>query len=676
MNPRDPMLEVYLYESEQLLETLESTLLQGEKDRSLEDEQINEIFRIMHTFKGSSAMMGFDSLSKLSHAAEDLFSQIRERRPPAGAWGTIFDIVLRAADILRAGIVGLSAGRAPEADDPASHALIEEIHRILGGQAEGGGPSAAQEAEARAEEDLSYDPDTPFYKIRITFAPDSQMEHLRAFGLVNDLAPHCVRLAHIPENLMDKEACEQVASGGFLLYVQSAENPDDLKALLDHVMFLQSASIIALEPDSDELPESLRPKTGAHPAARAQQTAAEAVRTPGADALAKQNFISINVNKLDKLLDLVGEIVTTESMVTKNPEVLRLNLESFDRSSQQLRKLINELQDIVMSIRMVPVSGTFHRMNRIVRDMSKKVGKEVDLVILGEEAEVDKNIIDHLSDPLMHLIRNAVDHGLEPAEERLAKGKPTQGKITLEASNAGGDVVIYVTDDGRGLDRSAIIKKATERGLTTKPEADFTDREAFSLLFLPGFSTRDQVTEFSGRGVGLDVVRRNIEKVGGTVSIERASGEGTSIQIRIPLTLAIIEGMKLRVGDLMFIVPMLLIQESFKPNLKDVFLDPDGNEQIMIRGVCYPIVRLHEIFDIPPEFTDLAEGILILITTENCSYCLFVDQLVEEQQVVVKPLPTYLQRHNDNMHGISGCAIMGDGSISLILDINSLFVVQ
>jgi len=359
-------------------------------------------------------------------------------------------------------------------------------------------------------------------------------------------------------------------------------------------------------------------------------------------------------------------------MVTKNPEVVDLQLEGFDRASQQLRKLINELQDIVMSVRMVPVSGTFHKMNRIVRDMSKKIGKEVNLVIIGEETEVDKNIIDNLSDPLMHLIRNAVDHGLETREGRLAAGKHPTGKVTLEARNTGGDVMIFVTDDGKGLDRASIVRKAAEKGIATKPEAEYTDKEAFMLLFTPGFSTKEQVTEFSGRGVGMDVVRRNIEKVGGTVSIESTLGAGTSIQIRIPLTLAIIEGMKIRVGESIFIVPMLAIQESFKPNMNDVFLDPDGHEMIMIRGECYTIVRLNRLFGIEPEMNDLQDGILVMITTENNTYCLFVDQLIGEQQAVIKPLPVYLQRNNTNMHGIGGCAIMGDGSISLIIDINTL----
>jgi two-component system chemotaxis sensor kinase CheA len=327
-----------------------------------------------------------------------------------------------------------------------------------------------------------------------------------------------------------------------------------------------------------------------------------------------------------------------------------------------------------MSIRMVPVATAFHKMHRVVRDMSKKIGKEVQLDIIGEETEVDKNVIDTLNDPLLHLVRNAVDHGLEMPEQRRQNGKSVVGRVTLEARNTGGDVMIIVQDDGTGLRRNQLIRKAIEKGLTTKSEADITDKEAYNFMFAPGFSTNDTVTEFSGRGVGMDVVRRNIEKIGGSITVDSVPEKGTTIMIRIPLTLAIIEGMKLRVGKLLFVVPMLTIQESFKPNMKDVILDPDGNEMVMIRGGSYPIMRLHRLFDIPCEHENLEDGILVMIQNEVDTFCLLVDELIGEQQAVIKPLPTYIQRHNTGMHGIGGCAILGDGSISLIIDINSLVV--
>ena len=660
----DPMLDVFIFETQQLLETLEETLLQSEKERSLTDEHINEIFRIMHTIKGSASMMSFDNLAKLAHALEDLFDKIREgkTRTDPDALEGVFELVLAASDIFKAEIDKLSAGF--RSDEDFSE-LSDKIHVYLAAiMGDSPLPGAEEAPAASAADDADHsDFNTPFYKIRIAFEPDCQMENMRAFGVVNAITQHCNRIVHKPVDLSEASASDEIISNGFIIYIQSGENPDELKRIIDEVMFLQSSSLIPLAHDSEDLPTSMRPKTRDEKAV---------VDKPAPEITAKQNFISVNVNKLDKLMNLMGEIVTTESMVTKNPEVANMHIDSFERSSQELMKLINELQDIVMSIRMLPVSNSFQKMHRIVRDVSKKVGKDVELTLIGEETEVDKNIIDTLSDPLMHLIRNAVDHGIEMPEVRAKNGKDTKGKITLEARNAGGDVVILISDDGQGLDRDKLIKKASEKGLITKPENEITDKEAYQIIFLPGFSTNTEVTEYSGRGVGMDVVKRNIDKVGGSISIESTPGEGMSVQIRIPLTLAIIDGMKLRVGKLVFIVPMLSIRESFKPNDGDVFLDPDGSEMIIIRGECYPVLRLYRIFDINPDFENLDDGILIMISTDTATFCLFVDELIGEQQAVIKPLPEYIQKHNIGMHGIGGCAVLGDGSISLIIDINSL----
>ena len=665
MREQDPMLDVFIFETQQLLETLEETLLQSEKERSLTSEHINEIFRVMHTIKGSASMMSFDNLSKLAHALEDLFDKIREgkTRTDEDALEGVFELVLAASDNFKAEIDKLSAGVNANGDFTE---LNEKIHRYLA-SISGAAPAAGSDAPgavSTADETDFNDYGTPFYKVRMTFDPGAQMENMRAFGVVNSLTPLCQRILHKPENLMNSESCDDIIRNGFVLFLQSGENPDLLKKTLNEIMFVENASLVTLAADSEELPESMRVKP------RGESKDGAASDKPATEIIAKQNFISVNVNKLDKLMNLMGEIVTTESMVTKNPEVVNLHIDSFERSSQELRKLINELQDIVMSIRMLPVSNSFQKMHRIARDVSKKVSKEVNLVLIGEDTEVDKNIIDTLNDPLMHLIRNAVDHGIELPADRVKAGKPAGGTITLEARNAGGDVVILISDDGAGLNREKIIKKAIEKGLTSKPEHEITDKEAYQMIFMPGFSTNAVVTEYSGRGVGMDVVRRNIDKVGGSISVESAPGEGMSVQIRIPLTLAIIDGMKLRVGNLIFIVPMLSIRESFKSH--DVFLDPDGSEMIMIRGECYPVIRLYKIFDIAPDFENLEDGILIMINTDTNSFCLFVDELIGEQQAVIKPLPEYILKHNVGMHGIGGCAVLGDGSISLIIDINSL----
>ncbi len=690
MSQIDPMIEVFVFENQQLLDTLENVLLEGEREHALNAEQINEVFRVMHTIKGSAAMMSYDGMARISHAVEDLFAHIREKTARGGDWNKIFDIVLSAADMIKRDVATISGGDQPKEDGTALIAQIRSyLDEIINGAAgsapvPGAGIEAVQSSASVNETSGEHieDSDAPYYKIRITFEPDCMMEGLRAFGVVNDISPMCVRLAHVPEDLMSDEASGRIVKSGFLMYIQSVENPDKLKQLIDSTLFLSTSSLILIAGDNEEIPENIRLRGVKHSDEQGGEHASEqgaekdsAVKAPAASTMAKQNFISVNVNKLDKLMDLVGEIVTTEAMVTKNPQIAKLNVEGFERASQQLRKQINDLQDVVMSIRMVPVSTSFHKMQRIVRDMSKKVGKEVQLNIIGEETEVDKKVIDNLNDPLMHLIRNAVDHGIETPAERVAKGKPAVGQLTLEARNTGGDVMIIVTDDGRGMDRSVIVRKAIEKGLTTKTDAEISDKEAFAFAFAPGFSTKESVTEFSGRGVGMDVVRRNIEKIGGSIAIESIHGgedSGTSVNIRIPLTLAIIEGMKLRVGELMFIVPMLTIREAFKPDRQNILLDPDGSEMIMIRGECHPVFRLHRLFNLKHEFENLEDGILVMLHSDEETFCLFVDELIGEQQAVIKPLPKYIQHFNDNMHGIGGCAVLGDGSISLIVDINTL----
>jgi two-component system chemotaxis sensor kinase CheA len=447
----------------------------------------------------------------------------------------------------------------------------------------------------------------------------------------------------------------------------SLETREALIKKIRETFFIQSLTVEELGPAEKDQVFSV--KNDVRPS---HDSAATAVANKAAEAAgtAKQSYLSVNLSKLDMLMDIVGEIVITEATVTKNPQVLALNLESFDKASRQLHKLTEELQDIVMSIRMVPVSATFHKMERIVRDMSAKVGKKARLEIIGEDTELDKNVLDNLSDPLMHLIRNAMDHGLESAEERVKLGKDPVGTIRLEARNSGSDVLITISDDGRGLSRDSLIDKGIALGLIKKPKSEVTDKEAYSLVFAPGFSTKEQVTEFSGRGVGMDVVARNIEKIGGSLSVDSTWGKGMSVVMQIPLTLAIIDGMQVSVGGSPFIIPLLSIRESFKPQKDDCFTEPDGQEMIWLRGSCYPIIRLHQEFGIETAITDLEQGILVTIETQAQMYCLFVDELVGEQRTVVKPIPPYILKALGGTKRLAGCTILGDGSISLILDIN------
>lgn len=401
----------------------------------------------------------------------------------------------------------------------------------------------------------------------------------------------------------------------------------------------------------------------------AQQEAQQAdIREKQASFTGRQQVIRIDIDKLDTLLDLVGELVIAEAMVAHNPDLSGLQLERFEKAVLQLDKITRDIQEVAMSMRMIPLAGTFRKMMRLVRDLAHKAGKKVDLEIVGEETEVDKTIIEQISDPLVHLIRNAVDHGLETPEERRAAGKPENGKITLEAKHSAGEVWIMVRDNGRGLDRERILRKAAEKGLVKGEYQDLKDEEVWQLIFEPGFSTADRVSSVSGRGVGMDVVKRNIEKLRGKVDVRSTLGFGTMFIVRIPLTLAIIEGMVVRVGHNRYTIPISSIKESIQPRADQITRTPDNMEIVRIRGELMPVIRLHELYRVKPVFEQLTDGILIIVESNHQKYCLFVDELVGQQQIVIKGLSSYLGR----VRGMLGCSILGDGDISMILDVADL----
>ena len=325
-----------------------------------------------------------------------------------------------------------------------------------------------------------------------------------------------------------------------------------------------------------------------------------------------------------------------------------------------------------MSLRMVPVSGTFQKMRRIVRDMGQKLGRRAKLTIIGEDTEIDKTIVDAISDPIMHIVRNSMDHGIEPDEQtRIAAGKNPEGEIILSAQNTGSEVIIRIEDDGQGVDSDAVLRKAIKQGIAN-PDTDYSQREILNFLMMPGFSTNTEVTEFSGRGVGMDVVKKNIESVGGVVLMTSEFGKDSCTTLKIPLTTAIMDGMEVAVGDSIFTIPLQNIRQSFNATESDIIHDAMQGEMISKMDNFYPVVRLHELYGLEPKATKTDDGIFVWVETSESSYCLFVDELLGEQQVVIKPLPTYLNSFGIKKAGIVGCTILGDGNISLILDVASL----
>jgi two-component system chemotaxis sensor kinase CheA len=375
--------------------------------------------------------------------------------------------------------------------------------------------------------------------------------------------------------------------------------------------------------------------------------------------------IRVDLDKLNELNDLIGELVIAETMVVRNPDLKGYRFENFEKAAHQLHLIISSLQDLALSLRMVPIGGLFRRMIRVAYDTAKRSGKEVELLLKGEETEVDKTVIEAISDPLVHLVRNAVDHGIEPPMERERIGKPRKGLIELEARHEGGEVLIIVKDDGKGLDKESILKKAIERGLI-QPGAVLPDEEIFQLIFLPGFSTATEVTEISGRGVGMDVVKSRVEELRGWVEVKSVQGRGTTVILHLPLTLAIIDGLLVRIGDYIYVLPLYAVKELFPLDLKEVTYLPGGKKVIKRHGRLYPVVSLRELLGMRGGKSE--EEILVLLEQKGKELCLGVEEVLGQRDTVIKPLPKRLGK----ITGISGCSILEDGGVCLILDVQGI----
>lgn len=779
------MLDTFLFETGELLENLDEILMRAEQaeDISLiEESDIAEIFRTMHTIKGSAAMMGLQNMSALAHAMEDMFYIIREKTYVQTDKSALFDLLYKSSDALKGELEDLTDEDKPLTDFSG---LINDIH-VLAAYFKGEAEKSGQEDNALPADifDENEPPDMLTY--RLTYSDSCEMPSARAIVLFRKLGAVAEVCRTIPPDMDDdgadgkikaaglfiklvtddRAAVERVLAAGMnveefelftpeMLKAQTSAAPakqelvipdgvflpDDPDSLLTYrVMYSESCAMpsaramvllrklgafaevcrtVPADLDADSADDEIAknglyiklitddtnaverlldsginvesalpvkkpavPQKPAEPApqeekqevVQAEKKPAEPKKTAAKAPKKEQSLLTVKLEKLDRLLDLVSEIVITESAVTSSPDLrgLETRLDRFNKSSRELKKLTDELQDVVMSLRMVPVSTAFQKMNRVVRDMNNTLKKNATLVFRGEDTEVDKSIVDMLGDPLMHIVRNAVDHGIETPEERLAAGKTNPPTVTLSAGYESNEVVISCKDNGAGMDAAKILAKAKKNGLLTKPESEYTEKEIFNFVVAAGFSTNEQVTQYSGRGVGMDVVKQNIEKVGGKLIVNSVLGKGSSFTIRIPLSLSILDVLSVEVGASSISIPASSIREAFSCKAESLITDPDGNEFVYLRDRCFPLIRLGEKLQIDTDITEPADGICMYCREGQYEAVLLADRIVCDQQVVVKPFSPLLDGLHLKEAGLAGCSILGDGSMTIILDMLSL----
>lgn len=708
----DSMLDMYLFENEQLLEQLQDMVLEQKDAECFDEDSINEIFRTMHTIKGSSGIMMFDNITAISHKLEDVFYYLRESRPKNVPHLELVEHVLAVQDFISGEMEKIKNGETPDGDPGR---MIEDLDLFLGKLKEGGGEEKKKEkipANVHEEPKQFYiapvaTSESRFYKIYITFYPGTEMSNIHAYKTVYALKEIAEDLLYSPEDLIsDEGSADKIMENGFRILLQAQCSEEKLHEMIKVGYDIQKVEIfeckaeeflqgfdfgdqdewIDLESSVEDI-EKRTKEEGEEPEKEAEEAKpAKPAIAPGDFVIKskepgkqkklakdrpkteKNSFISVSVSKMDQLMELIGELVISESVVLQNPDlkVPGLNLSNFSKAAAQLSKISTDLQNVIMSMRMVPLTNTFQKMNRIVFDVSRKLGKDIEFEMVGDHTEVDKNIIEHISDPLMHLVRNAVDHGIEDSKERAESGKPEKGKVTLSAKTEAGKVWISVEDDGAGLDREKILSKARKKGLLdeSKPDSAYKDKEVYQLITLPGFSTNEQVTEYSGRGVGMDVVVKNIQQIGGSLEIESTPGFGSIMSLKIPLTLAIIDGIVMETGGASFVMETGVIQEFVRVKEEMMIHEPDGDEYIMIRGECYSVIRLGKWYGMSECIENVEDGVMLIMEVEEKKVCLFVDKLIGEQEIVVKPIPSYIKK----VKGLSGCTQLGDGSIALILD--------
>ncbi len=660
--------DTFFEEAEELLADMEQHLLELDVDDP-DSEQLNAIFRAAHSIKGGAGTFGFSVLQKTTHIFENLLDHARKGELTLRAEHV--DTFLEAKDIMHEQLDAYRNEEEPnqEAYERICQTLqqiaLEEIGKTL--DAPAAAPAPAPKKEAPQEEKETAAGSEQLLKVALLNVGDKDR------GL---LVEELEQLGDIQSQSGDEKRYEVTLSGGV--------SADDIEAVMCFIIEPDQIEITALgaaapaaAPDAkakDVTPAAEAPAVEAKPAAPAlkepaKATASKSAKAAPKKAAAESSSIRVSVDKVDQIINLVGELIITQSMLDQT--VNDLGDQSVGNSSLQngmslLQRNARDLQEAVMSIRMIPMEFVFSRFPRVVRDTAGKLGKEIELVTEGKSTELDKSLVERITDPLTHLVRNSLDHGIEMPDEREALGKPRTGKLVLSARHQGGNILIEVRDDGAGMDRDRLLAKARENGLNVSDT--MSDEDVYQLIFAPGFSTAKEVTDVSGRGVGMDVVKRNIQGMGGRVEIQSKKGEGTNTRIVLPLTLAILDGMSIKVGNETFILPLSTVLESLQPAKGDMYAMAGDDVVLKVRDEYLPVIAIHEVLDVENAITDPTKSIAVIVQGEGRRYAMLVDELIGQQQVVVKNLEDNYRK----VPGVSAATILGDGSVALILDITGL----
>ncbi len=672
--------QVFFEESFEGLEVMETGLMDLEPGDA-DIEVINSIFRAAHSIKGGSGTFGFKAIADFTHVMETLLDEMRDGVRDVTTENS--DILLRAVDCLREMLQAAQAGDEADAERVQQHQ--KELEDELASK--GDAPAAPPAGDATVGSITSPGADAK-KGWKIIFKPQREilqtandpMAIIRELSELGELELE-TNLAAVPDfEQLEPEDCYI----DWRMTLHGDVELEQVKEVFAWVEDLCELEIVALQDKvvatADVPTVHAAEKTGetAKPVASAAaptQSKDNAETAKGKSKAAAQSSgassIRVETAKIDSLINMVGELVITQSMlgllgemIEEKQAVTGQDIDKMLDGLMQLERNTRELQESVMQVRMMPISFTFSRFPRLVRDMSNKMGKKIELKLSGENTEVDKTVIEKIGDPMVHLVRNSLDHGIEAPQDRVEAGKPETGTIELNAYHQGGNIVIEIKDDGRGMDRDKLYSKAVEKGLIEE-EAILSDKQVFELIFMPGFSTAEVVSDVSGRGVGMDVVRRNIQELGGSVEIDSTKGIGTKMTIRLPLTLAILDGQTVRVGEENYIIPINSIIESIQVKTDMVNRVGGQGETFRLRDEYIPIIKLHEVFDVGREVNrELVDGLLVVVESDGEHVCLFVDDLLGQQQVVIKSLESNYKK----IEGFSGATILGDGSVALILD--------